>query len=237
MSTTTEYVEAVVRRARTPMAPLDWETDWHDQPLRHKVYRDVHRLPLPAGLTPVTASLGSALGSPDPGGVSTLEGLAEMLRHSYGLLERRLRVTGNDDNDRRYWAQNATWARATASGGGLYPLEIYWVTGGDGPVQPGVYHYSSPHHAMQRLLAGDVVDRAPGRPAPDRHRPVPAGQCEILEELVQVQQLQLSRRDDGPRRAAGHLAALGSGDRTRPDAGVVVRRRCGQRSARTRRRW
>ncbi len=161
MTITSDYVEAVMRRARHPMPPHGWETDWHDQPLRHKVYPGVHRLMLPSGLDTATAALGGCLlGSPPTTGApaSGLDMLGGLLRHSYGLLERRLRVTGNDDNDRRYWSQNTTWARGTASGGGLYPLEIYWVPGPSSPVLPGVYHYSSPHHAMERLLTGDVAE-------------------------------------------------------------------------------
>ncbi|GIG05102.1 SagB family peptide dehydrogenase [Catellatospora coxensis] len=161
MTTTSDYIDAVLRRARAPMPPFGWETDWHDQPLRHKVYPQVHRLPLPAGLDQPAGPLGRALtvGPAGPADGFTLDRLAGLLRTSYGLLERRLRVTGNDDNDRRYWGQNTTWGRGTASGGGLYPLEIYWVSGPSGPVLPGVYHYSSPHHAMERLLAGDVTEQ------------------------------------------------------------------------------
>jgi SagB-type dehydrogenase family enzyme len=147
MSTAQEYVEAIFRRARVPLEPTDFQPDWADQPFRHKAYAGVARFPLPSG-------------GPEPSGGQdsfTLPAMAGMLRHSYGLLSRRLRVNGNPDNADRPWYRTATWGRGTASGGGLYPAEIYWACGPSGPVLPGLYHYSTPHHAMQRLLAGDVT--------------------------------------------------------------------------------
>jgi SagB-type dehydrogenase family enzyme len=160
MSVAAEYAEAIVRRAREPMEPIDFEPDWADQPLRHKSYPGALRLPLPSGSPSASVGLGDCLSATTPAGAGfTLESMAAMLRHSYGLLARRLRVNGNQDNDGRPWYRGATYSRGTASGGGLYPCEVYWVSGPGGPVLPGVYHYSTPHHAMDRLLTGDVVDR------------------------------------------------------------------------------
>lgn len=154
MSTAQEYVEAIFRRARVPLEPADFHPDWADQPFRHKAYADAGRLPLPPGQPEPRAEDGQArFGLPS---------LAGMLRHSYGLLSRRLQVNGNQDNADRPWYRTATWGRGTASGGGLYPAEIYWACGPSGPVQPGLYHYSTPHHAMQRLLAGDVSRQVRG---------------------------------------------------------------------------
>lgn len=51
---------------------------------------------------------------------------------------------------------HANFSRGTASGGGLYPIGIHWVCGPSGPFTPGVYHYATGHHAMERLLTGDV---------------------------------------------------------------------------------
>lgn len=39
----------------------------------------------------------------------------------------------------------------------MYPLEVYWVAGPGGPLTPGVYHYSTAHHAFERLLTGDLT--------------------------------------------------------------------------------
>jgi SagB-type dehydrogenase family enzyme len=41
----------------------------------------------------------------------------------------------------------------------MYPLETYLVSGGSGSLVPGVYHYSTAHHGLERLLTGDVSGR------------------------------------------------------------------------------
>ncbi|PZH16295.1 hypothetical protein C1I97_06855 [Streptomyces sp. NTH33] len=156
-----EYVETVFRRGREPMEPIGFTPNFADQPSRHKIYPGVSRFPLPAG---TDGTLGPAkralLGPPADAGdpLWTMESLAALLRLSYGVLDRRLRITWNQDSDVRVTYPGALWGRATASGGGMYPLEIYWVAGRGGPLSPGVYHYSTAHHAFERLLTGDLTD-------------------------------------------------------------------------------
>ena len=154
-----DYAETVFHRGRVPMEPLNFQPNWRDQPSKHKTYLGVPRLPLPAGL-PDLGPVASALGGHAGGGAEwTLDSVSALLRLSYGLLDRRLRIGWNQDIDVRINYQDALWGRATASGGGMYPLETYWVTGGSGPLTPGVYHYSTAHHALERLLTGDVTGR------------------------------------------------------------------------------
>jgi SagB-type dehydrogenase family enzyme len=151
-----DYAETVFHRGRVPMEPLNFQPNWRDQPSKHKTYLGVPRLPLPRELPvlgPVSAALSGHAGA---GSDWTPESVAALLRLSYGLLDRRLRIGWNQDIDTRIHYQDALWGRATASGGGMYPLETYWVTGGSGPLTPGVYHYSTAHHALERLLTGDV---------------------------------------------------------------------------------
>lgn len=151
-----DYAETVFHRGRVPMEPLNFQPNWRDQPSKHKTYLGVPRLPLPSHL-PDLGPVASALGGHAGGGPAwTLDSVATLLRLSYGLLDRRLRIGWNQDIDTRIHYQDALWGRATASGGGMYPLETYWVTGGSGPLTPGVYHYSTAHHALERLLTGDV---------------------------------------------------------------------------------
>jgi SagB-type dehydrogenase family enzyme len=163
-STASQYVEAVVRRAREPMEPAHFEPDWADQPRRYKVYQGVPEWPLPPG---TGTGAGPLAGVPAPRPLR-LESLAALLRQTFGLLTRRLRITANTRIGDPTWYQDAAWSRGTASGGGLYPLEIYWVCGPSGPLLPGVYYYASPRHTLQRLLAGDVTgqvrDALPGHP-------------------------------------------------------------------------
>ncbi|MGD0244346.1 MAG: SagB family peptide dehydrogenase [Streptosporangiaceae bacterium] len=179
-STASQYVEAVVRRAREPMEPAHFEPDWADQPRRYKVYPGAPEWPLPPGTDIEAGPLAAGLfpgvpGSPDgalPGqataGPLALESLSALLRQTFGLLTRRLRITGNTRIGDPTWYQDAAWSRGTASGGGLYPLEIYWVSGPSGPLLPGIYYYASARHALRRLLAGDVTGQVhaalPGHP-------------------------------------------------------------------------
>ncbi|MFI6266587.1 SagB family peptide dehydrogenase [Micromonospora sp. NPDC051006] len=152
-----DYTEAVFRRARIPMEPLNYEVDWADQPSRHKSYPDAPRLPLPAHLPelPTLRDLHTGAGLPPVSGWS-LPRLATLLRLSYGVLDRRLTVNWNQDVAKRAHFEHAVWGRGTASGGGMYPVELYLVTGGEGPVLPGVYHYHTGAHVLERLLLGDV---------------------------------------------------------------------------------
>lgn len=156
-----DYVEAVFRRGREPMEPVGFTPDWADQPSRHKTYLGVRRFPLPAGTDlPLAASAQVLLGEPADadGPLWTLDALAALLRLSYGMLDRRLRVSWNQDSHVRVLYPESLWGRGTASGGGMYPLEVYWVAGPGGPLTPGVYHYSTAHHCFERLLAGDLTE-------------------------------------------------------------------------------
>lgn len=154
-----DYAEAVFRRNREPMEPIAFEIDWADQPSRHKTYLDVTRLPLPpAGpVGPAGVLLDQARTGPATGW--DLGALASLLRLSYGVLDRRMKVNWNQDADKRMHLPAATWGRGTASGGGMYPVELYVVSGPGGPLLPGVYHYATAHHELERLVAGDLSTR------------------------------------------------------------------------------
>lgn len=155
MTAVDTYIDAIVRRARQPMEPREFTPDWGDQPRRHKYYPQAlhHRLP---SSDPLPGSLHDGLGTGGEGEWSLFR-LSSLLRDSYGLTGRRLAVHGNPDLRGMPWFPSATWSRGVASGGGLYPLEIYWVSGPSGPLPPGIHNYSTPHHSMQRLLTGDVT--------------------------------------------------------------------------------
>jgi SagB-type dehydrogenase family enzyme len=163
VSVTTDYVDAVLRRARQPMEPTDFAPNWDDKPYRTKLYPGVTRVSLPLPRRRETGTLGDALRwatAPDGAGRAfDLESVSAMLLDSYGLIARRIGPTGNEDSFLLPWYEHATWGRGTASGGGLYSIEIYWVAGPRGPLLPGVYHYSPSHHALERLLSGDVAGR------------------------------------------------------------------------------
>ncbi|MBB4931773.1 SagB-type dehydrogenase family enzyme [Lipingzhangella halophila] len=161
-SAVSEYLRAVLHRTRHSMDPPGFRIDWADQPWRHKVYPGVDRLPLPVDGTAPGGTLADTLWQPDatpPEAPLPLRSLAGMLRDSYGVLGRKVRVNGNHDDDVQGSFRHAHWFRGAAAGGGLYPCEIYWVVGPGGDVRPGVYHYAAPHHALRPLLAGNVAPR------------------------------------------------------------------------------
>jgi SagB-type dehydrogenase family enzyme len=153
-----DYAEAVFRRSREPMEPAAHVPDWADQPARHKTYPDAPLLPLPTGPRPDELTFAEVNRAPQPAdGCYTLDRLSTLLRLSYGVLDRRLRLDWNHAQPlARY--PGATWGRGTPSGGALYPLEIYWVAGVDGPVPTGIYHYATGHHALEMLATGNFTE-------------------------------------------------------------------------------
>ncbi|MDT0379671.1 nitroreductase family protein [Streptomyces sp. DSM 42041] len=172
-----DYATAILHRGRVPMDPADFVPDWADGPRKGKHYPGVDRLPLPAGGYPADAHVDRGLAAAQPAGPDDgfdLDALSGMLRDSYGLTGRRLAVQANTDLNALPFYPLANWSRGSASGGGLYPVSIHWVSGTSGPVTPGLHYYSTRHHAMHRLLTGDVTgevraalggDGAPGADA------------------------------------------------------------------------
>ncbi|SFD98632.1 SagB-type dehydrogenase domain-containing protein [Actinacidiphila alni] len=152
-----EYATAIVRRGRYPMEPADFVPDWADRPRKGKHFPGAESFPLPRDEAPPEATVQRGLFGPRGTGAFTLPLLSGMLQESYGLVGRRLAVQANSDLGTLPMYTQANWSRGTASGGGLYPIGVHWVSGPSGPLTPGVYYYSTPHHRMRRLLAGDAT--------------------------------------------------------------------------------
>lgn len=150
-----EYATAVAWRGRVLMEPADFVPNWADKPRRAKYYPGALGFPLPDTEDEATASVEKGLFDPAGAEPFTLSLLGGMLRDSYGLIGRRLGVQANTDLAALPSYKDANWSRGTASGGGLYPVGVYWLSGPSGPLLPGAYHYSPGHHAMQRLVVGD----------------------------------------------------------------------------------
>ncbi|QKW24056.1 nitroreductase family protein [Kitasatospora sp. NA04385] len=164
------YASAVLWRGRVPMEPADFVPNWGDRPRKDKYYPDAPHFPLPDCPPDPPGGVGRGLFGPAGQDGFTLELLGGMLKDSYGLTGRRLAVQANSDLGTLPRYPHANFSRGTASGGGLYPIGIHWVSGASGPLTPGVHHYSTPHHAMRRLLTGDVTPElraALGEPARD----------------------------------------------------------------------
>lgn len=143
------YAHEIMHRGRVPMEPADFVPDWADRPRKAKFHPDAETIPLPDG----------PADEPGPGPLPgfTLPLLSGMLRDSYGLTGRRLAVQANTDLAALPHYTHANWSRGTASGGGLYPVAIHWVSGPGGPLTPGVHHYAPHQHGLRRLLTGDVT--------------------------------------------------------------------------------
>lgn len=151
-----DYATAVMRRGVEEMEPVGFVPDWSDRPRKEKFYPGAQVTRLPEGDYPAPAALDLGLHRPGGEGEFTLPLLGGMLRDSYGLGDRRLAVQANTDLGSLPVYPHANFSRGTASGGGLYPVSVYWVSGPGGPLTPGVHHYSPNRHALARLLAGDV---------------------------------------------------------------------------------
>ncbi|MBV2353993.1 nitroreductase family protein [Streptomyces sp. J2-1] len=152
-----EYATAVMRRGRIPMEPADFVPDWADRPRRGKHFPGAPSVPLPDGGCAPGATLGRGLFGEPGTGAFTLPRLGAMLRDSYGLTGRRLAVQANTDLGSLPFHAHANWSRGTASGGGLYPVGVHWISGPSGPLTPGVHYYDTPRHRFTRLLSGDVT--------------------------------------------------------------------------------
>ncbi len=155
--------------AATPWSPSTGSpTGWTGR-ARGSTSRAPSTFPLPRDAAPpATASVERGLYGPRGEGAFTLPLLAGMLQDSYGLVGRRLAVQANSDLGTLPMYTQANWSRGSASGGGLYPVGIHWIAGPGGPLTPGVHYYDTQHHALRRLLAGDVtgeVRAAVGGPA------------------------------------------------------------------------
>lgn len=151
-----EYTEKILHRGRVFMEPADFTPNWADKPRKQKYYPDAVRIPLGCGTADPGATVDKGVHSPGAGEGFDLDSLSGMLLDSYGLTGRRLAVQANTDLPGLPRYVDANYSRGTASGGGLYPISVYLVAGPSGDLSPGIYHYSPAHHALQRLVSGDV---------------------------------------------------------------------------------
>ncbi|MGW4058165.1 nitroreductase family protein [Amycolatopsis sp. NPDC004747] len=148
-ATVRAFADAARNRVRTPMPPAAYVPDWADRPLIHSTYPGAPLEPLPYPAAPPEQPFGAGAVTPTSG--FTPEALGWLLHHAYGPLRRRFRFDSNRLAGSYGSYAAADWARGTASGGGLYPLEIYWLSAG------GIRHYAASHHAFERIADDDVT--------------------------------------------------------------------------------
>lgn len=156
-----EYIHSVFQRGSRAMEPVDFTPDWSDQPSKYKIYRNAERFHLPSSISASPQSLPQTIAQLMAGeryaDTLSFEAFANCLFFAHGVLGQRLDVNWNPGHLFRCRLATATFARGTASGGGLYPTELYWACGRSGPLLSGLYHYDNAHHAMERLSTGDLT--------------------------------------------------------------------------------
>jgi SagB-type dehydrogenase family enzyme len=116
-----------------------------------KSYAGGERVPLPRA-TPGARTVEEVLAAPRPGlarGAAprvTLGELATLLRKSYGPTGAKP-MRGRPDETQYY--------RASASSGGLYPIEIYPIVHDVAGAAAGIYHYDVHAHELEAIERGD----------------------------------------------------------------------------------
>lgn len=182
-ATVLDYAEAVRERFRRPMDEDGPPPDWADRPSAHTVHPGAPEILLaPASAEDLGGSLAEAVAHPaaagGQGGVPglTLRSLASALQATTGLLSRSWQIDWNRDAAQRSRLPSAAWRRGTPSGGANYPWEVYWAAAPGLPVVPGLLHYASGRHTLERLATGDVSAAVHAAlPPADADAPRPTG--------------------------------------------------------------
>ncbi|CAM5663605.1 hypothetical protein SAVIM338S_06840 [Streptomyces avidinii] len=189
-ATVLDYVEAVRERFRRSMDDDGPPPDWSDRPSSHTVHPGAPEILLaPASAEDLGGGLADAvahraddaphradgrgpLGTPG----LTLRSLGSALQATTGPLSRSWQIDWNRDASQRTRLPGAPWRRGTPSGGANYPWELYWAAAPGLPVAPGLLHYASGRHTLERLATGDVSTALQAAlPPADAEAPRPTG--------------------------------------------------------------
>lgn len=153
------YFEAIFARFQTPLDSGPKGIIPSDQLPSFKAYQQATRLVLPGNILDLAVPLGNVWATSPltmrEHRAMTFEDVTSMLLLTYGILNMRMELIWGKGKEDPLSSPQVKYGRGTASGGGIYPAELYWVGGPCGPVQPGVYHYDPAHHALERLMSGD----------------------------------------------------------------------------------
>jgi SagB-type dehydrogenase family enzyme len=155
------YIEAIFARFQTPLDTNAIEIAWQDQLPRFKHYQQATRLALPDKIldpvVPMTDVWTSLTTLRREHRAMTFDEFTSMLLLTYGLLNLRMDLIWEERRSPLLSSPNVRFGRGTPSGGGLYPAELYWVCGPSGPSHPGLYHYDPAHHALERVMSGNMT--------------------------------------------------------------------------------
>ncbi|MBO0998063.1 SagB family peptide dehydrogenase [Bacillus sp. SD075] len=123
-------------------SPPDWKVDWDDAPLTYKLYRDLPAFPLSLDV-PLTLDECRGPSKQD------FEGIGHFLWYAYGLTQVSQVPSSAESEDLMQ-----SFRRFPASGGALYPSELYVYLKMEG-LPAGVYHYDAAHHRLVLLREGN----------------------------------------------------------------------------------
>ncbi|MEA2589613.1 MAG: hypothetical protein QOH66_2540, partial [Actinomycetota bacterium] len=135
--------------------------DWANKPFPYKDYpRGLPSIDLPMPGVPLPVSALDAVAGLGPSSARELDAgeLGRLLNYGAGVMRKR-----------PISETQAMYFRTYASAGGLYPVEVYAVTGDLPGVGPGLYHYHPRRRALVALRAGDhrgsLVEATASEPA------------------------------------------------------------------------
>ena len=158
-----KYIEAIFARHQTPLDPGQTEIARQDQLPHFKQYQQATRLALPGKIldpaVPMADVWMSLTTLRHEYRAMTFDEFTSMLLLTYGILNMRMDLIWEEKKSSPLFSHRIKWGRGTASGGGLYPAELYWVCGSRGPSHPGLYHYDPAHHALERVMSGTMTRR------------------------------------------------------------------------------
>jgi SagB-type dehydrogenase family enzyme len=151
-----EFAESIYSRADglDNVVPAAHQPNWLDRPHRFRAYLDEPRILLPGTShlqRDYSESRRQRMSRP-----ASAPSLGELALISYLMLapmRRKLDINWNAEPPIDFGTQE--FGRGSASGGGLYPTQLYWVTSQQLDTPPAVYHYSPSEHALTPIRHGD----------------------------------------------------------------------------------
>jgi SagB-type dehydrogenase family enzyme len=150
MISPSEFQALMSQRGDTiPELIKDRPVNWSDSPSRHSVRPGGFEVRLTRGFAEADRA------AAEQG--RHFDRLTFILAKSAALRRRKMNIDWTRDVDSIVDGP-VQYTRGTASGGGLYPIEIYLVATGIAGVPHGVYHYSEARSALVRLRQGDHGD-------------------------------------------------------------------------------
>jgi len=150
------FADHIFRRAdgQDEIVPKEHRPNWVDRPSRYRFYPKMPRIPL---LSPsmLARSYAEHIAPANwTGGSPSLSQLSVLLYLALGPMRRKLDINWNADPSNINFTKQE-FARGTASGGGLYPTQIYVASQPTRDLGAGVYHYATAYHALTPVKFGD----------------------------------------------------------------------------------